>query len=141
MTERKHFLEANETILSISSFVNCVGQDRSVIQETPHIGLPMSIADVLDELSDDTIHTVRRINVETWESKDVTEQVARAYLNAEDEKPSGVRISDEREFPLYVKNSRAWSLWKDDLEAERPVQPDPDRAYDERRDRLAMGWV
>ena len=138
---RKHIVEANETVLCLSKWTSPIWGPRSVITETPAMGRPLTVSDLLDELTDDDTVTIRRLNVETWSApEDITEEVARHYLYAMDER-KGVELDDEDRFPAYVRNSRAWSLFKDDLEASAPVEPDPDRQHDERRDHQAMGLV
>jgi hypothetical protein len=133
---RKHIIQANETVLCLSKWNSPIWGPRSIVAETPALGRAMTVADLLDELTDDDIVTIRRINVETWSApEDITEEVARQYLYAMDEN-EGVELVDEDRFPAYVKNSRAWALWKDDLEASAPAKPDPDRLHDERRDRM-----
>ena len=75
-----------------------------------------------------------QVNAETWVSEDVTELCAHKFLYARDES-MGVELDDEYCFPSYVRNSRAWALWKDDLEASAPIRPDPDLARIQRRER------
>jgi hypothetical protein len=136
---RKHIIQANETVLCLSQWNSPIWGPRSVVTETPALGRPLTIADLLEELTDDDIITIRRLNLQTWSApEDITEEVARQYLYAMDER-EGIELGGEDCFPKYVRNSRAWALWKDDLEASAPIQPDPDRLHDERRDRQAMG--
>ncbi|CAD7023286.1 hypothetical protein REJC140_00155 [Pseudorhizobium endolithicum] len=138
---RKHIIEANETVLCLSKWNSPIWGPRSVIAETPAMGRPLTVCDLLDELTDDDTVTIRRLNVETWSApEDITEEVARHYLYVMDER-EGVELGDEDRFPAYVRNSRAWALWKDDLEASAPVHRDPDRLHDERRDHQVMGLV
>lgn len=115
---RRNIIEANETFLAVTTGRRYA--DKRWITETPFFGA-LDIADLLNELTDDDIIMIRRLNVETWVSEDITEEVARQYLYAMDEK-EGIELGDERDFPAYVRNSRAWALWKDDIEASRPVE-------------------
>jgi hypothetical protein len=132
---RKHLIEAHEALLSVTTTRD---QVKRYIRETDFLGKSMTDADVLDELSDDDIIHVRRMDVQTWQSEDITELCARKFLYAMDER-EGIELDDEDRFPAYVRNSTAWALWKDDLEASAPVQIDPDRIHDERRDHQLMG--
>jgi hypothetical protein len=132
---RKHLIEAHEALLTVTTTSD---QAKQYIRETDFLGKTMTDADVLDELADDDIIHVRRMNIQTWQSEDITELCARKFLYAMDER-EGVELGDEERFPAYVKNSKAWALWKDDLEASAPVLPDPDRLHDERRDHQLMG--
>ncbi|KKX25330.1 hypothetical protein [Rhizobium sp. LC145] len=138
MENRKHPIEANETLVAV---VCSARIQRKYLTESAFFGKAMKIADVLDELSDDEIVTVLRVNTETWAAEDITEYCARQYLYDRDGRGLGVELDDEDGFPAFVRNSKEWALWKDDLEAAAPVQPDPDRRHDERRDHQAMGWV
>jgi len=137
MENRKHPIEANETLVAV---VCSARIKRQYLRESSFFGKSMSIAEVLDELADDEIVTVLRVDTETWKSEDITEFCARQYLYDLDSR-MGVELDDEDTFPAYVKNSKAWALWKDDLEAAAPARPDPDRLHDERRDHQAMGWL
>lgn len=136
-TTRKHPIEANETLVAV---VCSQRIKRQYLQESSFFGKTMTAAELLGELADDEIVTVLRVDTTTWKSEDITEYCARQFLYAMDEE-EGVELDDEDRFPAYVKTSRAWALWKDDLEASAPVLPDPDRLHDERRDHQAMGWV
>ena len=116
---RKHLIEAHEVLLSVTTTRD---QAKQYLRETDFFGKTMTDADVLDGLRDDDIIHVRRLDLQTWLSEDITEICARKYLYAMDER-EGIELDDEDRFPAYVKNSKAWARWKDDLEAERPVRP------------------
>jgi hypothetical protein len=132
---RKNIIEANETIVTP---VQSARTGQRYILERPIFGEALSVARILDELADDEITAVLRLNTDTWTSEDITEEVARKFLYDMDER-EGVELDDENRFPAYVRNSRAWALWKDDIQASAPVSIDPDRRHDERRDHQAMG--
>lgn len=137
MENRKHPIEANETLVAV---VCSARIKRQYLRESSFFGKSMSIAEVLDELADDEIVTVLRVDTETWKHEDITEYCARQYLYDQDSR-SGVDLEDEESFPVYVRNSKAWANWKHDLEMQKPITMDADRRFDERRDHQAMGWL
>lgn len=116
------------------------------VGESTNLGNSYTVGMLLDEPGD---HCPRILvlNTRTLKSTDATEIFAQAWLKRADEAGEldvdrEITTDDlEAGFPEYVKNSRAWALMKDDIEASAPVFPDPDRAYDERRDHQAMGWM
>lgn len=119
---RKCIIEADETIFAlVEHYAPVSNKSRRYALETSYFGRAFTVSDLLDELTNDDIVEIRRLNVETWVSEDITEEVARQYLYAMDDK-EGIELGDERDFPAYVRNSRAWALWKDDIEASRPVE-------------------
>ncbi|MQY48227.1 hypothetical protein GAO09_19520 [Rhizobiales bacterium RZME27] len=111
---RTHTIQADETLIAV---VCSQTIKRSYVRESSFFGKSMTPAEILDELADDEIVAVRRLNVETWVSEDITEECARLWLYAREEK-MGVELNDAPDFPAFVTGSRAWKLWKDDLEAE-----------------------
>lgn len=136
-------------VLSDEEVLLMFGTTRSgiiYVRESTNLGKSYTVDMLLDEPGDHCPR-VLVLNTKTLESTDATEIFAQAWLKRADEAgdlevDSEITADDlEAGFPEYVKNSRAWALLKDDVEASAPVLPDPDRAYDERRDRQAMGWV
>ncbi|PWE56799.1 hypothetical protein DEM27_10580 [Metarhizobium album] len=136
-------------ILSDEEVLLMFGTTRSgiiYVSESTNPGKSYTVDMLLDEPGD---HCPRilALNTKTLVTIDVTETFAKAWLERADEADElevdrEITVDDlEAGFPDYVKNSRAWALLKDDIEASAPVLPDPDRAYDERRDRQAMGWM
>lgn len=114
MTTRTHTIQADETLIAVvcSKIIK-----RSYVRESSFFGKAMTPAEILDELADDEIVAVRRLNTETWASEDITEECARMWLYARDEEV-GVDLDDEPCLPAFVRSSRAWALWTDDLQAE-----------------------
>ena len=117
---RKFMIEANETLISLTTGKHF--KNKQWFRETPFLNAALTDAEVLEELRDDEIISIRRLNTDTWASEDITEEVARKYLFAMDER-CGIELDDEDRFPAYVRSSKAWALWKDDLEAEARVNP------------------
>lgn len=111
---RTHTIQADETLIAV---VCSQTIKRSYVRESSFFGKNMTPAEIVDELADDEIVAVRRLNVETWASEDITEECARIWLYDRD-KRVGVDLDDAEYFPPFVTGSRAWALWKDDLEAE-----------------------
>lgn len=72
----------------------------------------------------DDVAEVRKANAETWVVTDITEECARQWLIAADEDGSldyDEPGACERIMPLYVKQSKAWARWMDDVGAEATV--------------------
>jgi hypothetical protein len=117
---RKFPIQANETLVAV---VCSARIKRQYLRESSFFGKDMPISEVLDELADDEIVTVLRVDTTTWKSEDITEYCARQYLYDRDGSGLGVELDDEDSFPAYVRNSITWSNWKDDLESQLPVVP------------------
>lgn len=133
---RLNFVEMDEVLLPISKCLS--GALYSL--ESSFFGRQYQAASLVIHEFDDHVVQILRFSRSQMSAEDVTEEIAEAYLNFFDA-DEGVTLDDEKRFPEYVSGSAVWARRKDDLEAERPVLPDPDRTYDERRDRQAMGWV
>lgn len=129
-TIRQHLIEAHETIIPVM-YSGAI--QRSYTRESAFFGKVMDEAAVLEELADDDIIAVLRLDTRVWKSEDVTEECAEIYLIDWSNRFGDLDLSDERTLPAFVKNSRAWAVRKDDIEASTPVRPCPDRQYDERR--------
>lgn len=118
---RTHTIQADETLIAV---VCSQTIKRSYVRESSFFGKAMTPAEILDELADDEVVSVRRLNVETWASEDITEECARLWLYDRDDKV-GIDLDYAPFFPAFVTGSRAWKLWKDDLEAEARQQRAP----------------
>ncbi|AXV15082.1 hypothetical protein CYG48_04835 [Neorhizobium sp. SOG26] len=127
---RKHPIEANETLVAV---VCSARIQRQYIRNSEFFGQTLTVAQMLDHLADDEIVTVLRVSTDTWAHEDITEYAARQYLYDRDER-EGFGLSDEPTFPAYVRNSKAWALWKDDLEASAPLRITADHARKEARE-------
>ncbi|MGQ4813074.1 hypothetical protein ACCZ74_12340 [Agrobacterium vitis] len=131
MAQRTNIIEYNETVLCLIRTDRAFGGLYSYLTETPVIGRPLSDAELLKETSLDDVVMVRRMNIDTWISEDISEEVAALFLT------NGLYDLDSGDgFPPYVRDSRAWKLMRDDLEAEQPVRRDPDAKHDDRRNRF-----
>lgn len=137
---RKNIIEANETIVTP---VQSARTGQRYVLERPIFGEAFSVSRLLEELADDEITAVLRLNTETWVSEDITEQVAREFIYELDDagklKLDGDTTADDLSdrFPAYVRNSRSWALWKDDLIAEQPVGRDYDAVRVQHREQMA----
>lgn len=132
---RKFTVTAAETLIVVEKCK--IG--REYVAEGEFMGVDRGTHEVLDNLSDAAVRIIRvpaDIGSGAVACEDITEQLAREYLYRMDDE-EGVTLDDERRLPAYVVGSRAWSLWKDDLEAMRPVGRDPDTVYDATRERQA----
>lgn len=127
---RKNMIEADEALIVIDAY-----EGKRIFRETTFFGEFGGFDFVRDFLSDRTVE-IRRINTMTWEkAEDITEECARAWLiddDADDENYVVYPDDDgdfdhcEKHMPSYVKNSKAWAQWKDDIRAETPVNPAPE---------------
>lgn len=127
---RKFPIQANETLVAV---VCSARIKRQYLRESSFFGTPMTNEYMLEELADDEIVAVLRVNTDTWKPEDITEYCARQYLYSRDhdgtlEVTEDYDVSDlEKTFPNYVRNSTAWANWRHDLEMERPIDPEPRR--------------
>lgn len=128
--QRTYMIEAHETLLIV------LQRKLSYIRESEYFDIPMSTCDVLDELRDDDAAKVLRLDRVTMKVDDITEQCAREYLYRMD-RQAPIRADDEKLMPIFVRQSREWSLMKDDIEAQRPIRRDFDAVYDTLRDMQA----
>lgn len=127
---RINFVEADEVLLPVLK----IKSDQHVISETRFFGRQYRDASYVIHEFDDDVAQVLRFSRTAMSAEDVTEEVAAEYLKDYDAR-EGVTLEDEKLFPAYVQRSTAWALWKDDLEAERPIGADPDRARIDYRER------
>lgn len=115
---RKHMIEADEALIVIDQH-----NGKRFIRETAFFGEYGNFDFIRHYLLDETAE-IRRANTETWVIDDITDECARHWLIDADEDGS-LDYDDpaecERIMPLYVKQSKAWARWMDDLEAEKPV--------------------
>jgi len=90
------------------------------VGESTSLGKSYTIDMLLDEPGDSCFR-ILILNTKTLKSTDVTEWFASEWLKRADAQPEGIEIEDEDRFPAYVRNSKAWARWRDDLEAEARV--------------------
>lgn len=109
---------------------------QSYVGESTTLGKRYTIDMLLDEPGDSCTR-ILILNTKTLRSSDVTEHFADAWLKRLDTEEHGIELDDEVRFPAYVKTSRAWAVWRDDLEAERPIE-DADTESAIRRDLSAI---
>lgn len=88
---------------------------------TLHARAPRTVEALMEIVDERAICCVLKFEAVSARPTDITEYCARQYLYARDRMGVGIKPQDEHDFPLYVRNSIAWSLWKDDLEAEAAV--------------------
>lgn len=84
------------------------------------LGNEYTIDMLLDEPGDQCIRLIV-LNTKTLRSSDVTELFARQWLRRLDADQHGIDPEDEHRFPAYVRDSREWAVWRDDLRAEAKV--------------------
>ncbi|MDK4720094.1 hypothetical protein PH552_12140 [Rhizobium sp. CNPSo 3968] len=114
---RKFMIEANETLITVQT----IRGGKPFFGESPFFGKTMTTSHVLEEMTDD-VTRIYRLNIETMGApEDITEEVARQYIYRAD--AENFDFADSHVFPAFVLNSRAWALWNDDLEAEKPSHP------------------
>jgi len=111
---RKHIIETNETYFAIER----INGGKPFITESPFFGTAYKVDHILDEFAEG-VQSIFRINTETMKSEDITEEVAQQWLFRADNTEFG--LEDDRLFPAYVRDSRAWACWKDDVAASAPV--------------------
>lgn len=112
------FLSAGEYLLIV-----CEHKGRQSLRDSNSRGETGGFDFIAHWLDDDVVE-IRKANSETWAVEDITEPCARAWLNAADEDGSldyDEPAACEAIMPLYVRRSKAWARWLDDLEAEAPV--------------------
>ena len=123
MTERKHFVQADETLLMLDA----TGNGMEYVGESTTFGREYALDHILDEPGDSCFRVIRW-NVQTLQSEDVSEEVAEAWLNRfrEEQENAGFELepADERLFPAYVKRSDAWSEVRDNYQRRRKA-PQP----------------
>lgn len=127
---RINFVEADEVLLPVLK----IKSDQHVISETGLFGRQYRSASYVIHEFDDDVVQVLRFSRTAMSAEDVTEEVAAEYLKDYDARQD-VTMEDEKFFPVFVQHSTVWSRWKDDLEAERPIGNDPDRARIDYRER------
>lgn len=110
-------LEPNETLLPICDDRQSA-KPRPHIEDTPYAGKLRSLADVIEDihLHLDNVTALRKINLDTWQTEDVSELCAEIYLDQHDSEITEVR--DEDALPPFVAHSKAWSVMRDRLEAQ-----------------------
>lgn len=131
MTQRQHFIEAHETIIPVHYLP---GTRAAFCHESPCFNRAMNALEALEQIDDDTVIQVLRMNTRTWQTENVTEEMAKVWLDDRESRFSEFSVKDEDTFPAFVKQSAAWALRKDDLEAEAPVKVTADYAWKERRE-------
>lgn len=116
---RKHMIEIGEALIVIDAY-----DGKHIFRETAFFEEFGGFDFIRDFLGDKTIE-IRRINTITWEkAEEFTEDCAYAWLmdaDAEYALDYSDRDQCESIMPLYVKNSKAWARWIDDVEAEAPI--------------------
>jgi len=104
---RKHIIEATETYITLEQFAD----GKPFFGESPFHGRSYKVEHILDEFGDQ-VQRIFRLTPETMVSEDITEEVARHWLYRADNQEFG--LDDERLFPAYVRDSRAWACWSED---------------------------
>lgn len=118
--QRNYMIEAHETLIRIAYLQST----RSTFAyETPSFGRVFSTEAVLDELGDDDIMRVIRMNTSTYQTEEITEECAKAYIEDWNNRIAELDETDEAKLPAFVKYSQAWAAYKDDLEAMQTVKP------------------
>jgi len=91
------------------------------VGESTSFGKSYTVDMLLDEPGDSCFR-ILILNTKTLKSTDATEWFAQEWLKRADGQPDGIELDDEDRFPTYVRNSKAWALWRDDLQAETHVK-------------------
>jgi hypothetical protein len=97
--------------------VDTVKGGKRYFRESEFFGKNLTAQDVISEVGDTAIR-IYRLDVDPMGLiEDITERVAREYLNIADNDEFGVQPSA---LPTYVRQSTAWAVWQDD---ERDMSP------------------
>lgn len=136
MASRRFLLEADEALIVIEEHSDKTGKclERHV-RDTGKIGEFGNFDWIQHWLTDKTVCVmclnISKVNASgKHEAEDLTEECARQWLiadDADDANPvvypddEGSYDHCEERMPLYVKRSKAWARWIDDVEAETPV--------------------
>lgn len=98
--------------------VDTVKGGKRYFRESEFFGKNLTAQDVISEVGDTAIR-IYRLDVDPMGIlEDITERVAKAYLEIADNDEFGV---EAHKLPAYVLQSRAWEIWQDDEHAMAPV--------------------
>ena len=131
--KRQHIIEAHETLIPVMYMASI---QRAFANQSTFFGKAMNDAAVLENVADDDIIKVLRLDTKTWSTTDITEACAKLFLDDYAERYGEIDLSDEASFPAFVKTSTAWARLKDDIEAQTPVYRDDVDTMPSFRDRV-----
>lgn len=140
--ETSRYIISDEEMLLI---YNTTRSGKIYISDSTNLGETYTLDMLLDEPGD---HCPRILvlNNRTLKSTDVTEVFAQAWLRRahkanELEVDEHIDATDlEAGFPDYVKDSMAWSTWKEDLDMSRPIEG-PDNVYTATHERRLLAYI
>lgn len=141
MADSKYLISDEEMLL----IYNTTRSGKIYISDSTNLGETYTLDMLLDEPGD---HCPRILvlNNKTLKSTDVTEVFAQAWLRRahkanELEVDQHIDATDlEAGFPDYVKDSMAWSAWKEDLDMSRPIEG-PDTIYSATHKRRLLAYL
>jgi hypothetical protein len=99
--------------------VDTVKGGKRYFRESEFFGKNLTAQDVISEVGDTAIRIYRTgVDPMTGILEDITERVAKAYLEIADNDEFGV---EAHKLPAYVLQSRAWEIWQDGDESPAPL--------------------